>query len=218
MGAGKSHVSRALVQSLLRKGIPAHHIDVDALAHDILEQDDEPVYRELRANLAQAFGVPTRSAVPFLDRHRLGERALENPDQAWQLNTRLREPLLLKIKRGLADKTGVILLDTALLAETGLSVVNNHRTVLVHAPRADREARLRERGMSPEGLAARQALQESTEGKRGILQAGIDAAGFGETWELENPSDGASRAIDELANRWVEEFHLSEAIGGSAAA
>lgn len=115
----------------------------------------------------------------------------------------LAVPLLQRLRQVLLGRRGLILLESALLAEAGLLPLCNGRVVLVDAPDALRHERLRVRALRPTAdpypisaearLATRLSLattgQGSLRSKARAIAAFQASTGFGHTWRWRGEPD-----------------------------
>ncbi|MBI3726625.1 pantetheine-phosphate adenylyltransferase [bacterium] len=173
IACGKSHLGRSLVSLCSTPERPVHDIDLDELAHEILFERKEPAYEEVRGELRSVLGLEK------LERRELGNVVFADPAKLARLNETMRVPLLTRLRAAMAGKKGVILVNSALLAEAELLHLCNNKVVLVVADEPLRVARLRERGLSPEQIERRLACQFSTEEKLRRIRARIAEARWG---------------------------------------
>lgn len=202
IGSGKSHVASRLVEAGLRLGIAVHDLDLDRVAHDLLEERQETAYRELRQEISAAFGLPE------LKRKALGEMVFNDPAKLARLNEIMRVPLLTRLRAGMAGKRGILLVNAALLAEADLLHLCNNNVVLVTADESVRMTRLRARGLSEEQIARRLASQYSTEEKRRRITERIAECRWGRMVEL--PSNGplAGGELEKLLRGFAERLPI----------
>jgi dephospho-CoA kinase len=154
IGAGKSTFAALLAE----RG--AQIIDADVFARDALRPGEEAW-----ASVVEQFGEEILAAGSMeVDRKRLASIVFADPKQRTVLNGIIHPILLRKIADALDRLRAtdeIVVLDAALLVETGLD--RNMDTVLVVvAPQETREQRLAERrGMSRADIRARIAAQAS---------------------------------------------------------
>jgi pantetheine-phosphate adenylyltransferase len=194
IACGKSHLGR-LLTSLPG---PVHDIDMDELAHDILFSRPAPAYAAVRAEIRRILGLGE------LRRHELGVTIFAHPERLPQLNDLLRVPLLTRLRATMAGRKGVIVINSALLAEADLLHLCNNRVLLVVAGDAIRRERLRARGLDEGQIDRRLHSQLSTEEKRRRIEARIAEAGWGccEVVESDGPLDQeAAQAVLERVTR-----------------
>jgi dephospho-CoA kinase len=119
-----------------------------------------------------------------INRKKLGEKVFADSAQLQKLNAIMWKPVLVRLRRELIGKEGIILIVSALLAEAKLLAVCNNRIILVSAQAATQRRRLKERGFSPAQINRRLRSQYSTEKKRTLLTSAIAHAHFGKKWEI----------------------------------
>jgi len=190
IGAGKSHVA-ALFQDLARRrGIPVHSLSLDDLASQILEELQEPSYQQVRAEIAQAFGSSVRNPDGTINRKNLGDIVYSDNRELDRLNRIMEKPLMVRIRRELRGRRGLILITAALLAESNLTHLCNNNVVLVTCDKASQERRLRQRGLTPAQVQRRLETQYTETEKRERLLESIRQAHHGRLWTVDS-SDGA---------------------------
>jgi pantetheine-phosphate adenylyltransferase len=197
IAAGKSFVARALV-ALGAPGAEIHDVDMDELAHDILFTRPEPVYADLRASIRATLGLPE------LRRRELGALVFGDPDRLARLNDMMRVPLLTRLRAAMAGKKGVILVNSALLAEADLLYLCNNRVLVVVADDALRMDRLRARGHDARQIERRLACQFTTDEKLRRIDARIAEARWGHREIVESNAalhQGALRAALDRVTR-----------------
>lgn len=165
IGAGKSYVGNLIVEFGQENGVQVHNIEMDAIGHRILGELMDPVYVDLRAEIAETFGKEVLKSDGFMDRKVLGEIVFNEPEKMKQLNKLMYTPLLTRLRREIYGKKGVILLNAALLAELGLTHLCNNNFIFVKTDKDTQMQRLRERGLSDEQIKRRLESQYSGEEK-----------------------------------------------------
>jgi|SRR5262245_7687095 len=152
LGAGKTSVARALVQA------GARLVDADALGRQVLED------KEVRAELARAFGADVLDDTGHVRRDVLGPRAFADRESLRRLNA-ISHPRLLGLLRLALDdlhtrgERGLVVLEAALLVEWDLGAWCDE-VVAVTAPRAERARRAQASlGLPASEVEKRLALQ-----------------------------------------------------------
>ena len=163
VGSGKSTVAGIFIKQ------GAQGIDADALGHRVL---DLP---RMRAALARDWGtgILRRGRV---DRAALARLAFRSRNAVARLNRRVHPEILREIRRRIARSGGWVVLDAALLFETGADALCD-KIVFVSAPRALRARRTRARGWGPGELARRERFQFPTAYKKKKADYVIDNTG-----------------------------------------
>ena len=163
VGSGKSTVARFFV----REG--ARAIDADALGHKVL---DLP---RVRAALVRDWG-PGILRGERVDRAALARLAFRSRKSVARLNRRVHPEILREIRRLVAAARGWVVLDAALLYETGADALCD-KVVYVSAPRELRARRTRARGWGPGELRRRERFQLPVVYKKKKADYVIDNAG-----------------------------------------
>ncbi|MCK5594439.1 MAG: dephospho-CoA kinase, partial [Candidatus Aenigmarchaeota archaeon] len=185
-GAGKSYMSDEIKRVASEFGIPIHHIDLDALGHQILEVSTEELYVKTRKKIIDIFDVESHDG--FVDRKALGNAVFEKPEYMAKLNEIMYKPMMLKITREKygADKKGLLLIDGALIAEFDWTNLSNNNTILVSTDEQTQESRLLNIGLDQERIGRRKESQYTERRKREKLLDAINQDKHGTLWEIDN--------------------------------
>ena len=198
IGAGKSYVTQQLARLAKAQGLAVEVVDVDALGHAILGDLDVPLYRSFRQEVAGLFGATLLREDGSIDRSALGQIIFADRDQLQQFNQLIYRPLLLQLRRQLYGKRGLVLLDTALIAEAEMAYLSNNNTVLVHTSTSSQQQRLLQRGYTVRQLRQRLDSQYGYALKKKLLEDRIQTDRHGQLWELDNALEGNEAAIEAL--------------------
>lgn len=166
IGAGKSYVGNLLVEVGKEKGIEVHNVEMDMIGHRILGELMDPVYVDLRAEIAETFGREVLKTDGFIDRKVLGEIVFNNPEKMKRLNKLMYTPLLARLRREIYGKKGMVLLNAALLVEFGLMHLCNNNFIFIKTDKDVQMQRLRKRGLSDDQIRHRLNSQYGEEEKR----------------------------------------------------
>ena len=164
IGSGKSTVAGIFKKS------GAVVIDADALGHRVLE------IPRVRAALVREFGSAILDATGRIDRPALGRAAFRSRGTVARLNRRVHPGILRRIREEISRTRGWVVLDAALLFETGADGLCD-RIAFVHAPRNLRLERIRKRGWSGRELERREAVQAPLREKKKNSDAVINNSG-----------------------------------------
>jgi dephospho-CoA kinase len=139
-------------------------IDVDGLGHEALADE------EVRAAVAREFGARVAAADGSLDREKLARVAFASDESRRKLESIVhpvvRSRIDAEIRRARADRAPLVVVDCALLFESGLDA-DCGSTVVVDAPEPIRLARAASaRGWSADETRRRAAAQLTAEEKR----------------------------------------------------
>src|SRR5262249_20712723 len=111
-----------------------------------------------------------------VDRAALAHLAFRSRESVDRLNRRVHPAILREIRREISRSRGWVVLDAALLFETGADALCD-KIVFVSAPRAIRVRRVRARGWGPEELRRRERFQFPVVYKKKKADYVIDNAG-----------------------------------------
>ena len=159
IGAGKSYLCKKFVDFGKDKGMEVHNIELDHIGHEILEKRNEPIYREVRVNIAKTFGDSVHNADGTINRKNLGEIVFSDTDKIKILNEIMQKPIEVRLRKEIFDKKGIILINAALIAESGMTYLCNNNIVLVSADKSYQQKRLQERNLTKEQIQRRLVSQ-----------------------------------------------------------
>lgn len=202
-GAGKSTLCARLAEAGRREELPVHDIDLDRLGHQVLA-GTSPLCARTREALVKRFG-PEIGDGGGVDRRHLAARAFGDPVAVRDLTRIVAPAVAVGLRRALYGVRGLVLVDSALLAEHGLLPLCNHRAILVGAGEAERAARLAARGWGPDEVAGREAAQWTAARKRAAILDGIARARFGRLWEWDGGVPATDGAVADLLGRILAE-------------
>lgn len=191
IGGGKSFLSQQFKEIGASKGIAVHVVDIDKLGHQILGQLTEGLYQTIRAKIATTFGEKVLQADGFIDRQALGKIIFSDQVQLQLFNRLIYKPLLVRLRREVYGKKGLIILDSALIAESEMSYLSNNNLVLVEVEKSVQLARLQERGYTQEQINNRLNSQYTTALKEEMILKNIQQDNFGRIWKIDNSSEAA---------------------------
>jgi len=142
IATGKSKIAGLLSEEARRRGVEFHYLDLDRNVHYILGPSPEPRYRSCREQLIERFGSDIALPDGGINRRRLGQIVFGNPTEMKKLDEVIYEPVMLKLRRDLYDKRGLIVLEAALLAEKNYLYLCNNNVIVVTADPAVQLRRL----------------------------------------------------------------------------
>lgn len=207
IGAGKSFLSQQLVAYAQKQGVIIHNIELDQLAAQIQTDITEQKYQHIRQNIVTTFGHQVLAADGSISRKALGEIVFADQAKLQQLNEIMRTAILVRLRRELKGKQGIILLNAALLAESEMLNLSNNNLILVRVSAAVQKERLLARGLAPEQIARRIASQYNFETKKQRIDQAIDETGQGKLWLIDNTAPVSEATISQL---FEELLHYSK--------
>jgi len=208
IGAGKSYVSKKFKEIGGEKNFPVNVIDLDKIGHSILSELTEPAYANVRDKIAETFGNIVKLADGSINRKALGEIVFNDSSKLKELNEIMYTPMITRLRHELNGKTGLVLIDAALLAESDLSFLCNNNVVLLSVDKESQQRRLFGRGLDEEQIERRLECQYSFEQKKAKIEERIalDATGF--IWELNNSDSSDPMELAKMCKNVISQAEL----------
>jgi pantetheine-phosphate adenylyltransferase len=207
IGSGKSYVGQQLVEVGNAAGIEVHNIELDQLSWQIQSDLHEAKYALVRAEIVEAFGQQVANADGAINRKVLGEIVFTDGLKLELLNQIMRTPIMVRLRRELKNKTGLIILNAALLLEAQMSSLVNHNMILLDVDDKIQQERLLERELSEEQIKRRLESQYDFAHKNLKLQELIKSDRQGHAWLLDN-SKATEKDFRELLLEISEYFKI----------
>lgn len=201
IGSGKSYIGQELVKLAKADQIVAHNIELDLISSQIQENLSEEKYKLVRQDIIKNFGQEVCKKDGSLDRKALGEIVFADSKKLSKLNEIMHTPILVRLRKELKKKQGLIILNAALLAETKMMDLSNYNLILLNVDEATQEKRLIERGLNKEQIKRRLASQYDFSKKKKIIKQAIDHHRHGRLFILEN---GITTDKQQVSALWLE--------------
>lgn len=208
IGVGKSYVSQKFIELGQQVEVQVHHIDLDQITHQIYQDLAEPKYQQIRQTIAQEFGPQVQNSDKSINRQKLGEIVFADYKKLQLLNEIMHQPLLVRIRRELYGKQGLILLNAALIIESQMSHLANNHVCLVKTDQNSQHERLQQRELTDEQIRRRLESQYTFEQKLESLSEVIAEDGFGEVWVADNSPENSKESIQQIFAEIVKYFGL----------
>lgn len=208
IGSGKSYIGQELVKLAKADNIVAHNIELDLISSQIQENLSEEKYKLVRQEIIKNFGQEVCKKDGGLDRKALGEIVFADSKKLSKLNEIMHTPILVRLRKELKKKQGLIILNAALLAETKMMDLSNYNLILLNVDEATQEKRLIERGLNKEQIKRRLASQYDFAKKKKIIKQAIDHHQHGQLFILENGSSADKQELNLLWQKVKEYFAL----------
>jgi pantetheine-phosphate adenylyltransferase len=210
IGSGKPLVSDGFYEQGKAREISVHTIDLDILGNQILEERQEPSYLQLRERVVEEFGEEVRNPDGTIHRKNLGEIVYQDYERLSKLNKIMDRAVMVRLRKELRGKRGLVLLNGALIAESNLTHLCNNNIVLVTRDKGSQERRLRERGFNRRQISRRLASQYSEKEKKNKIRSRIEAENHGRLWILDNSDLGSAKRIGDTFDEIVRHFGLED--------
>lgn len=201
IGVGKTYVCQRLVELGKKQGLEVHNIELDHIAHDIYEKLSQPRYKEVRETLIQTFGEKIKNANNTVNRKILGEIVFNDQEKLQQLNEIMYTPILVRLRREIHGKKGLILLNAALIAESNMAYLSNNKVLLVSASKSLQKERLLGRKLTERQIKTRLESQHNFEQKKKLLETTIAKKNQGTLMIIE--SNGA---VEKQVTSFLKDF------------
>ncbi len=186
IGTGKSYVGQKLVSLANKMNLEAHNIELDHLAWQIQSDLKEEKYELVRKQIANTFGAEVINPDGSVNRKTLGEIVFADQKKLNKLNEIMETPILVRLRRELKNKKGLIILNAALLAEAKMSQLSNYNTILLSVDEKIQNKRLLDRDLSQAQIKRRLKSQYDFASKKKSLETEIKQNQQGKLWVLNN--------------------------------
>jgi len=204
IGAGKSYVSKKFEEIGKARSIEVHNIELDHIGHEILEELKEPAYVKVRDQIAEAFRAHVKLSDGRINRKALGEVVFNDKSALETLDRIMYTPMIVRLRRELYGKKGLILLNAALIAEADWSYLCNNNAVLISVDKKSQERRLGERGLNRDQIQRRLESQYSFSQKYNSLNSSIKRDNQGHIWKLDNSDNSPEYQIVQVFDNVVK--------------
>ncbi len=198
IGAGKSYVGEKLVELAKAMNLEAHNIELDHLSWQIQDDLKEEKYEVVRKQIIDTFGAEVGNADGSINRKALGEIVFADQKKLERLNEIMDTPILVRLRRELKDKKGLIFLNASLLAEAGMGQLSNCNMILLSVDEATQEQRLLDRDLDKEQIKRRLMSQYDFVHKKEQLEKEIEMNRQGKLWVMESEDYGIVNLLESI--------------------
>ncbi|MEA2056427.1 MAG: pantetheine-phosphate adenylyltransferase [Patescibacteria group bacterium] len=208
IGVGKSYVSEQFCQLGEKMGLEVHNIELDNLTHQIYQELPQAKYKQIRNTIADNFGQELKNEDGSIDRQGLGEIVFDDYEKLTELNEIMKQPLLVRIRRELYGKKGLILLNAALVIETEMTYLANNNVCLIKADKEIQKQRLMQRDLDQRQIERRIGSQYNFTKKKSYMKKMIERDQFGHIWTLDNSIENKQDNIKAVFSQMLDYFKL----------
>lgn len=150
IGSGKSYIADLFGQITSGADLMFNHIDLDKIAHNIIETDDD-----LQNELILKYGT--------CERKELGKIVFDDLEKLKDLNRLFIDPIKQKVNHIIENSSGLILINGALLVESHFfETICEGRIVVILTPVNQQLENLKKRGYDIKTMIQRSYSQYST--------------------------------------------------------
>ncbi|MBT7902886.1 dephospho-CoA kinase [Candidatus Woesearchaeota archaeon] len=164
MSCGKSYACDQLEQIAKDSNIQVYKVNFDLMRRDILGTN--PKYESARQSLEDVFGPQIRKSDNSIDRTILSQLIYYDSNAMAQYGAQLAPHLKQYLDCELTDRSGIILVEWALLVEDQLLDLVNYNVLLVTCTHNAQMNRLKDGDLSQNEIKKRIAAQLTNEQKR----------------------------------------------------
>lgn len=212
IGSGKSYVSKQFIELGKRVGVEVSDIDLDKITRQIYENLKHPKYFQIRDTLVEEFGAAIKNEDGTINRKELGEIVFSDYKKLNRLNQIMHQPILVRVRKEMRNKKGLILLNAALMIESKMTYLSNNNVCLVCADKKEQYRRLIDRGLSDEQIDRRLSSQFSCQKKEKELKKIIDTQASGNLWVIKSNKKESERNIKDQFNKILKYFGIKAKI------
>ncbi len=208
IGVGKLYICKKMGELGQAVGIDVHTIDMDRIGHEMLEMLTEPVYVELRKSIIKKLGNGIKSGQEFINSKALGKIIFRDIEKLNHFNTIIYKPLLLRLRRELYGKKGIILLNSDLILESEMAYLCNNNIILVTASKEIQLERIKQREYTEEQIANRISSHYTSDKKEKLIDEQIARDRQGSLYKINNTTPGNMENIRNLFDKIIKDFNI----------
>ncbi len=210
IGSGKSYVSQEFIKFGQARDLEVHNIELDRITHQIYQELPQPKYSQIRDTIADTFGQKVQNNNGSINRKVLGEIVFNDYAKLRQLNDIMQQPLMVRIRRELYGKQGLILLNAALIIETKMTYLSNNNVCLVKTGQQTQRRRLKQRNLDQHQIERRIASQYNFAEKKRSMEEIIERDQYGQIWTLDNTAHSESEQITQVFTQVLDYFEIDK--------
>lgn len=195
IGVGKTYVGEKFVELGRARGLEVHNIDLDKIGHQIQEKLTQAKYQQIRKTIIKKFGKKVAHQNGTINRKILGEIVFEDQEKLEELNQIMYTPILVRLRRELQGKKGLIFFNAALIIEASMTYLCNHNMILVKADKATQQHRLLARNLTKQQIKRRLDSQYDFMTKKKTLEKVIKKDQQGQIWIVNNNGQNTDKNI-----------------------
>lgn len=209
IGCGKSFASRTLCKLAKHSyDMSATHISCDNLGKEILGVNSN--YYFIRKEIAEKFSQRLLNKDTSINLDALRDVIFNDKEKLEKYNQIMQKSFKIAIQSSIDDSpNGLILLETALLAETRADKLTNYNTLIVKASKDVQLQRLNKRDIRLEELKKRLEHQLNYEQKRERLLNSQKVANQGFLLTFDTSNNPVEKDYRPLMDKILQKFYLS---------
>jgi pantetheine-phosphate adenylyltransferase len=174
IGCGKSYIANLLSKFGVSSGVPVTNVDFDVISNEITYSDkyswqNNHEVMELRSTVQKMLMGNDADQFPSIVKSRLAERVFNDPKFNATLLELYKPVMIREMRKKIAGKSGLILLNGALLVDGDMTYLCNNNVIIVDSSKETVLARLKSRGYSPEESVKRINSQMSNDARKAFM-------------------------------------------------
>jgi len=180
---GKTTLANEMVRLGRNLNYDVHNIELDHIVHKMYDGTyKEPIYAQIRKEIGAVFGKDVLNEDGTIDRKVLGSIVFNYPVQMAILNNIIETPLRIAISKEIYGKKGLIIINSALIAESNMTYMGNNNTIICDITPELQKMRLEERGLTEAQIKTRLETQYTNKKKFKLISENIAKAKVGTVW------------------------------------
>ncbi|HBY20117.1 MAG: dephospho-CoA kinase [Clostridiales bacterium GWE2_32_10] len=212
IGVGKSYISNMMEEIAKECRIEFHNIELDYIGHKILGELREEKYRKIQEEIIHYFGDEVKNSDGTINRKVLGKIVFSDIEKLNKLNDIMYTPVIVRLRRELYNKKGIILINSALIAETDMTYLCNNNIIYVSVDKETQRKRLEEREYTEEQINNRLKSQYDSNEKLKKIEVTIQKESYGKVWHIDSSYNQSIDDIKKLLfeiNKYLGEYKRS---------
>lgn len=206
-GVGKSYISQKLESFAKKQHMQVTNIEFDYIGHEILGSLTSSYYRNIRKKLILSFSEQILNKKEqenlFINRKALSKIVFNDLQKLKTLNKIMKAPILKRLNEILENKTGIILINGALIAEFKLSYLSNNNVLIIKTSKNIQLERLKQRKLSTSMIKKIISSQLSADEKIKAIEKQIKKDKHGEILIFNN-ENAKDKDIKDLLNKILQ--------------
>ena len=192
MGCGKTYVCNRLEALAMEHSFPFTIFDFDSFRREILSSTQNPEHLHVQKKLIEEFGEGIKDLDGRIDRKALSEQTYSHPYKLSFADGIIDRAITKELKRRIEGVPGIILIESALLAEKNQFSLVDYNVLVVRCPYEIQIKRVKYGDLPLEQIKKRIILQYSNDRKEAEAKKAQQTAGQGDLYVFNSIHDGGT--------------------------
>jgi len=217
IGCGKSYITQLLIDVYSNQNqLSITHIDMDKIAYDLTYGDtynwqNNNEVMEMRTEVQRMLGYKDPHSFPTIVKSKLQEAVFNDKRFNRDLQNLYKPVMIREIRRQISGKTGMIILNGALLIDCDMQYLCNNNVIVVDTSTSELNQRLLERYKNQAEVDRRLNSQSNNSSKIRELVTAIQLTGHGKLMIIKNEK---GQPIYDLQSKLGKETELFNILRG----